>query len=398
MTAAERPADGAAPLVSIIIPTYNWSSVLRFAIQSVLWQTLRDFEVLVMGDGCTDDSGAVVASFGDARLRWHNLPVNAGSQSAPNNAGARLARGQYIAYLGHDDLWHPTHLSTVVEAIERADADLAHGLTVMIGPPGTDARVVAGVRPANAANAPVFVPPSSVLHRRDLIDQIGPWSDPRTISLPVDAEFLQRAWAYRQRFVSSERLTVFKFNATWRPNSYREKRSDEQAAYVRRIQSEPDFLANELLAIVRAYVARTALDDLGMPASTRPGWAFEINRWVRGLEADPPPAAVEELFRLRTREGDLLQLVHERTAWAQSLDSDLRQRDTIIRDLQALVDQQTTWAQTLDREVARRDAIIRDLQALVAERTAWAQDLDRAIQQRDALIRALQGRPAQDAS
>jgi hypothetical protein len=43
-----------APLISVITATYNWSSVLRYAIQSVLWQTLQDFEMLIIGDGCTD--------------------------------------------------------------------------------------------------------------------------------------------------------------------------------------------------------------------------------------------------------------------------------------------------------------------------------------------------------
>src|SRR5689334_22011953 len=54
----ERP--GGEPLVSVIIATYNWSSVLRLAVHSVLWQTHQDFEILVVGDGCTDDSEAVV--------------------------------------------------------------------------------------------------------------------------------------------------------------------------------------------------------------------------------------------------------------------------------------------------------------------------------------------------
>ena len=56
-------AEEEAPLVSVIIATYNYSSVLRCAIQSALGQTFDDFELLVIGDGCTDDSEAVTASF-----------------------------------------------------------------------------------------------------------------------------------------------------------------------------------------------------------------------------------------------------------------------------------------------------------------------------------------------
>src|SRR5918911_3354227 len=105
-------------LVTVIIPTYNWSSVLPYSVGSALRQTLTDFEVLVVGDGCTDDSEAVVGSFGDERLRWVNLPTNTGHQSGPNNEGLRRARGELIAYLGHDDLWLPHHLSVLVGGID----------------------------------------------------------------------------------------------------------------------------------------------------------------------------------------------------------------------------------------------------------------------------------------
>src|SRR3984957_4345570 len=100
-------AEDAAPLVSVIIATYNYCNVLRCAIQSALGQTFHDFELLVIGDGCTDESEAVAASFGDSRIHWYNLAGNSGYQAAPNNAGLQMARGRYVAYLGHDDLWLP---------------------------------------------------------------------------------------------------------------------------------------------------------------------------------------------------------------------------------------------------------------------------------------------------
>src|SRR5262245_18234397 len=108
----------AAPRVSVIIATYNRSRVLRFAIRSVLWQSMPDFELTVVGDCCTDESADAVASFEDARVQWHNLPYNSGHQSAPNNRGLELARGEYVDYLGHDDLWHPTHLEKVTATLD----------------------------------------------------------------------------------------------------------------------------------------------------------------------------------------------------------------------------------------------------------------------------------------
>src|ERR1043166_5723000 len=86
------------PRVSVIIATYNRSAVLRHAIASVRAQTFGDFELLVVGDGCTDDSAAAVAGFADPRIRWFNRAANSGHQSAPNNEGLRQARGELIAY------------------------------------------------------------------------------------------------------------------------------------------------------------------------------------------------------------------------------------------------------------------------------------------------------------
>jgi glycosyltransferase involved in cell wall biosynthesis len=112
------------PRVTVIIPTYNWSSVLPYSIGSVLAQTFTDFELLVVGDGCTDDSAAVVGAIEDPRVRWIDLQPGTGHQSGPNNEGLRQGRGELIAYLGHDDLWFRHHLSAAVAALD-AGGDLA---------------------------------------------------------------------------------------------------------------------------------------------------------------------------------------------------------------------------------------------------------------------------------
>src|SRR6185437_3443038 len=86
-TASKMVNSKSRPTVSVILSTYNWSSALACALRSVQLQSFADYEVLVVGDGCTDDSEAVVASFGDMRFKWHNLERHSGSQSGPNNYG-----------------------------------------------------------------------------------------------------------------------------------------------------------------------------------------------------------------------------------------------------------------------------------------------------------------------
>src|SRR3990167_2752342 len=124
------------PTVSIIIPTYNSNGTLRLTLQTILWQDFRDFEVLVVGDACTDNSEAVVASFNDARLQWMNRSSNSGKPSLPRNDAIARARGRFIAYQGHDDLWFPGHISELVRCIEETGSDLVYSLGAFIGPHG----------------------------------------------------------------------------------------------------------------------------------------------------------------------------------------------------------------------------------------------------------------------
>ncbi|HEX9945445.1 MAG TPA: glycosyltransferase [Thermoanaerobaculia bacterium] len=284
------------PRVTVVIATYNWSAALRFSIESVLRQRFRDFELLVIGDGCTDDSAEIVASFADPRVRWHNLPRNTGSQSGPNNAGLELARGEYVAYLGHDDLWHPTHLASLVEALDATGADLAYAVAILYGPPGSGVRSVTGLTHPGNGGPMRFFPPSSAMHRRDLAARIGPWKDHRTIRMPHDYEFFLRAWEHRRSFALTHRVSVFKFTAAWRPDAYRIRSTGEQAEHLRRMESEPDFLERELLDVVAAYAAGRAV-DVGTPPDAPPGELVERTKAFKGVETELPPEARTDRLR-----------------------------------------------------------------------------------------------------
>jgi glycosyltransferase involved in cell wall biosynthesis len=287
-----------APLVSVITATYNWSSVLRYAIQSVLWQSFQDFEMLIIGDGCTDDSADVVASFHDERLRWHNLAHNSGSQSEPNNAGLEMASTQFVAYLGHDDLWYPTHLKALVTALQTHATDVTYTQCVMVGPPNSGIRVLTGLSDSGQVTEGMGIPPSALMHKREMVDAIGGWKDYRTLHVPPDMEFVQRAYQRGKSFTAVNELTVFKFNSAWRRNSYRQRLCSEQAEYVRRIRTESDFLKDEWLAIAHAYVLckTDSPPDAQLPvvpANAPRGWMVEQWRTIRGLEPnalDPFPA------------------------------------------------------------------------------------------------------------
>jgi glycosyltransferase involved in cell wall biosynthesis len=111
-----------APLVSVLIPTFNRRDYLKATIASVLKQSFGDFEVIVSDNASAVDPGDVVADFADRRLRYYR---NASNLGVTGNllAACRHARGKYVAILGDDDLWHPEFLATLVAPLE-ADPSL----------------------------------------------------------------------------------------------------------------------------------------------------------------------------------------------------------------------------------------------------------------------------------
>lgn len=238
----------AAPRVTVIIPTYNWSAVLPFSIGSALDQSFEDFELIVVGDGCTDDSAEVVAAIGDPRVQWVNLPENSGHQSTPNNEGLRRARGELIAYLGHDDLWLPHHLACLVAAID-AGADVAFGITRMVPARFQALTLIDAYRPGG------WIAPTATIHRRALTERVGGWRDYRGLVADPESDLWSRFHVAGAQFDGVKRLTAVKFPAAARRDVYREKPSHEQAAWLARIRQEPDFEATELSRIVLEMAA-----------------------------------------------------------------------------------------------------------------------------------------------
>jgi glycosyltransferase involved in cell wall biosynthesis len=111
-----------SPLISCIVPVFNGERYVREALDSILAQTYRPLEIIVADDGSTDGTAAVVASYGD-RLR-HVRQAEAGPP-ATRNLGLGAARGEYVAFLDADDLWHPEKLARQMARFEaRPELDL----------------------------------------------------------------------------------------------------------------------------------------------------------------------------------------------------------------------------------------------------------------------------------
>lgn len=107
-----------APKVTVLLPTYNASRYFRQAIESVLNQTFKDFELLIVDDGSTDDTVEIAKTFGDPRIRIKENPENKGLVRGLNQ-GLDLARGEYIARMDQDDISLPDRLERQVDFLEK---------------------------------------------------------------------------------------------------------------------------------------------------------------------------------------------------------------------------------------------------------------------------------------
>ncbi|MFC7156807.1 glycosyltransferase family 2 protein [Halomarina halobia] len=104
------------PIVSVIIPVYNDADVLGRAIESVLAQTLEDFEMIVVDDASSDEPESVLSKYTDYRIRYLVHEQNLGG-SAARNTGIKAASGDYIAFLDADDEWFPNKLAKQIQVL-----------------------------------------------------------------------------------------------------------------------------------------------------------------------------------------------------------------------------------------------------------------------------------------
>src|SRR5438105_2939631 len=184
-----------SPAVSVILPVYNGEQYLRFAIESVLDQTLRDFELLVIDDG-SKDSTPEIARVSDPRVRYVRQE-NTGVAGAFNH-GLRLSRGRYISWLSHDDVFLPEKLERQVAALERlAGPAVCYTDAEMINSAG---EVVAECRVPEYGRgevlrhvltaAPIALASYSICYDRRCVEEVGFYSERWRYT--QDAEMLAR--------------------------------------------------------------------------------------------------------------------------------------------------------------------------------------------------------------
>ncbi|WP_010183317.1 glycosyltransferase family 2 protein [Sphingomonas sp. PAMC 26605] len=188
-----------APIVSVIMPTYNGADLIGETIASLQAQTLGDFELIIVDDCSTDATVSVARSVADPRIRVIAAPVNRRVVLTRNAAFAE-ARGRYIAALDHDDLSHPTRLARQVAYLE------AHPEIVLVG---SAANILCDGAILPPALAPLSTPAliawlmrienplvwSSVMMRADAARKLDPFQRPDRV-YAEDFDLYHRISAY----------------------------------------------------------------------------------------------------------------------------------------------------------------------------------------------------------
>jgi GT2 family glycosyltransferase len=182
-----------APVVSVVIPTYNHAQFLGPALESLRAQTCADWEAVVVNNFSQDNTAEVVAAFNDSRIRLENFRNN-GIIAASRNHGWRLARGALIAFLDSDDLWYPRKLECCLARLAAGCDLVCHGERWFGN--GQDRNVYYGPEACASYESLLYdgncISTSAVVVKRERLEAVGGFCEDADIVTAEDYELWLR--------------------------------------------------------------------------------------------------------------------------------------------------------------------------------------------------------------
>lgn len=193
----------ASPKVSIVIPTYNQAHFLKECLDSVIAQTVTDWEAIVVNNFSEDTTREVVLSYGDSRITLIDF-ANHGVIAASRNVGWRQAKAEWVAFLDSDDLWDCRKLEICLAATGDTVDVVSHPERFL-----KDDKIVQQTQPATPSRASFeglllegnCLSPSAILVRRTLLDRAGGYCEDRDIITAEDHDLWLRLAALGARMV-----------------------------------------------------------------------------------------------------------------------------------------------------------------------------------------------------
>jgi hypothetical protein len=310
--------------------------------------------VLIVGDGCTDETADVVATFADPRLRWFDLPKGPHFGYANRNRALRQARGAFVAYMAHDDLWFCDHLARLGALLAAPRIEWAYSRTLWVAPDGLITPAAfnlhdAATRRAFIAMEANNISATCVAHRRDCLERYGYWDE----SLPRNGDW--ELWGRiirgggERNFAHEPTPTCLHFRAIWKT---------ETSLGPPELYQWRDLRAHGTLPADRPTVP------------TAPGEPEQATAW-RALAADPDG----EVARIRREVVLALDLVAARTDLLLT-----------VPYLAGVIAQLPGEIGARDGEIAAASRHIAGLERLIGDKDRHSANLEGFIRERDARI------------
>ena len=203
------------PFVSVVIPNYNYARYVSQAIDSVLAQTYRHHEVIVINNGSTDNSAEVLRGYGD-RIRW--IDQENRGQSGARNRGIEESRGELIAFLDADDAWLPAKLERQIACLRDARIGLVYSSCIDTDASLKPLRVRLGTRGGSIlrdmalSQITIIAGESTALVRRDCFERVGMFD--LQLSLSAGWDMWRRIATHYKVGVVSDPLVFYRQHGT----------------------------------------------------------------------------------------------------------------------------------------------------------------------------------------
>lgn len=298
--------DGTPALVCVVIPTYDRRALVCEAVASVLGQTLRDTQVIVVDDGSTDGTAAALSALYGQDARVRILRKENGGTASARNRGLEEVDTPYVGFLDSDDLWAPTFVASQVARLEAEEADAVlcdvtyegwdRGAEHLFGDPDFRAPL-----DLEAMLDGAWGLPTGLLCRTHIAQAL---KFDETFVYSEDTDFLFRFHGVGHRLVlNEERLACLRHHEAGRKSD--DRRVEHRAARVRMLRrhahraSVRSFIEHEIYTLNRVvaqeFVAagrwHEARPHLAACALRRPYRPRVVWRWLRSLLAAPPTRA-----------------------------------------------------------------------------------------------------------
>jgi glycosyltransferase involved in cell wall biosynthesis len=210
------------PLVSVIVPTFNREELILKTINSILAQTYKNLELIIVSDCSTDNTGRIVRALDDERIRFFELSNNSGLPAVVRNYGIRESKGDFIAFCDDDDIWVSNKLSVQIAIMQRKNVDFCFSdISIFYGDNVENSNINLKRKLAIFFNLGFsdlilyrnLVSNATVVIDRKLLSSVGFLNEDPNLRAVEDYEFWIRCLMLARPYFCNERLIFYRIHS-----------------------------------------------------------------------------------------------------------------------------------------------------------------------------------------